>query len=504
MTRSPQDRQRWRRVADLFERALTVRDADRAVWLEAACGGDAALIDDVTALLAAHERAGSFLESGPAIGTPPDPATIPVPDAPIGPYQVIDVIGAGGMGVVYLADDSRLGRRVALKVVAPALSNDPVRIERLRREARAAASLVHPNIATVFALEEIDGRLYMASEYVPGETLRAELRRGPLPVERAVETVTAVGRALAAAHARGIVHRDLKPENIVRTPDGVVKILDFGLARTADGGDGPALTIEGTALGTPGYMSPEQIRGGPVDARSDQFALGVLLYELVSGTHPFRERHAAATLARVLEGDPPPLVAAPDATRRVEDLFDRINAVITRSLRKRPADRYPDVAALVAALARIEASDAIRPTGMERAPRALWWWQFHQASVALSYALLLAPLWRLRHIAPAGAGVALFLAAVAAVVIAGALRLHLWFAMRQYPEQWIEQHTRARRWMRGADVAFCAVLAVMGVAAARADDPSAGLLIAAAAAVAVAFVVVEPATTRAALGDRRR
>lgn len=505
MTRtSGRDRERWRRVADLFERALTVQDADRPAWLEAACGGDADLIDDVQSLVAAHGRAGSFLESPASLAATAARPAVAVPAAPIGPYQVIDVLGAGGMGVVYLAEDTRLGRRIALKVVAPAFASDPTRAERLRREARAAAALNHPGIATVHSLEEYDGQLYMASEYVAGETLRRELDRGPLPPDRAIATVMAVGRALAAAHAHGVVHRDLKPENIVRAPDGTVKILDFGLAQVAGAiAPGAALTADGAALGTPGYMSPEQIRGGTVDGRSDQFALGVLLYELVSGTHPFLERNAASTLARVLEGDPPALVPPAPSSTHTDELFDRINAVVTRSLRKRPADRYPDVDAFVATLERLESPLLTAPIRTQVRPRqAAWWWQFHQAAVAASYVLLLLPVWHLRHAAASGAGMAVFIAAVAAAATAVALRLHVWFAMRQYPDQWIAQHTRARRWVRAADVTFVLALAVTGLVAARADHPSAPLLVAAAAAVAVAFLVIEPATTRAAGGRR--
>jgi hypothetical protein len=500
---SSDDRHRWSRVADLFELALAQDPAHRRQWLETACAGDAALLEDVSSLLGAHERAGSFIET-PAIVTPAVDAAAPrLPSAPIGPYHVTRVIGAGGMGVVYLADDRRLGRQVALKMVTPRFAEDATRVERLRREARAAAALTHPNIATVFALEEFDGRLYMASEYVPGETLREELSRGPLSIERAVETVTTIADALASAHARGIVHRDLKPENILRTPEGTVKILDFGLAHVSgDQGMSTALTADGATLGTPGYMSPEQIRGQPIDGRSDQFALGVLLYELIAGSHPFAVVSPAATLARILEADPAPLRSLEPGDWAGQDRLDRVNAIVARSLRKHPDDRYADVAAFGAALRRIDRPEmpvASPPPAPPPRP-AMWWWQFHQAAVALSYALLLIPLWRVREMAGTGIGVSLFLIGVVAAVVAGALRLHLWFAVRQYPSQWQEHRVQARAWVRGADVTYSAVLLIEGLLAARMSDPSAVLLVAAAASVAVAFVVVEPATTRAALG----
>jgi hypothetical protein len=497
---TPIDPHRWARIADLFDRALSVREEDRGAWLVAICGDDRTLHDEVVSLLRVHERAGSFI-SAPAGLTPPRaPADEPLPTAPIGPYRVQRVIGAGGMGVVYLAEDQRLGRQVALKFVAPAFDGGADRVERLRREARVAASLTHPNIATVFALEEFDGRLYMVSEYVAGPTLRDELAQGPLPAPVAIETVATIARALAAAHARGIVHRDLKPENIVRTPEGAIKVLDFGLAITSDPASAP-LTADGTALGTPAYMSPEQIRGTGVDARSDQFALGILLYELLTATHPFLARTPAATLARILEAAPEPL-RLPGGDSADTDLEDRLNSVVMRCLQKRADLRYADASALAAALARLDGGTAEPPAPPAR-PAALWWWQFHQAAVAVSYAVLLIPLWRLRHLPGTDVGIPLFLLGLVAAVVSGALRLHLWFAARHYPDQWLHQHTQARRWVRAGDVVFTAILLAKGVIAARTDDPSAPLLVAAAASLAVVFLVVEPATTRAA-HDRTR
>ena len=192
----------------------------------------------------------------------------------IGPYRIVEEIGRGGMGVVYDAEDTRLRRTVALKALPAEYARDPVRRERLTREARAAAALTHPSIATIYALEEHDGSLYLVSELVRGQTLRDELARGPLPPERLLPTLIELASGLAAAHAAGIVHRDFKPENIVRCLDGRVKILDFGLARLA--ANETRLTQTGTALGTPGYMPPEQLAGQDVDARTDVFAFGVV------------------------------------------------------------------------------------------------------------------------------------------------------------------------------------------------------------------------------------
>jgi serine/threonine protein kinase len=504
------DPDRWARIADLFDRALSVRAEDRDAWLVAVCQGDRELHDEVQSLLHVHARAGDLLTSD-ARPEAPLPA---LPPAPIGSYRVQRVLGVGGMGVVYLAEDSKLGRLVALKVVSPQFAGDPARVARLRREARTAASLAHPNIATVFALEQEGDQLFMVSEYVAGETLRDQLRRGPFSVAEAVDVVLTITRAVAAAHSQGIVHRDLKPENIVRTPAGELKVLDFGLAVTAEPTAGH-LTADGAALGTPAYMSPEQIRGGPVDARSDQFALGVLLYELVTGAHPFLARSQAATLARILEAEPAPIATrlASLGAGVTRATTERLQGIIDRCLHKRPDQRFADTGALAAALERFR--EAPSPTTAAPPPaampsRAVWWWQFHQAAVTMSYVLLLIPMWRLRQMpdlwtlpALPRAGVLLFLIGVVAVVVAGSLRLHLWFAMRQYPDAWSDQHRLARRWIRAADVAFAAVLAGLGLAATRLDEPSAPLLVAASASVVVTFLVVEPATTRAARHSRQ-
>ncbi len=219
----------------------------------------------------------------------------------IGPYRIDREIGRGGMGVVYLAEDTRLHRSVALKALAPALLVDAKQKERLRREARAAASLSHPSIATVYALEEFEGDLYVVSEYVRGGNLRAYLEKGPLPLATLLEVAVQTAEGLAAAHEKGVIHRDLKPENIVRYEQGNVKILDFWIAllSTPDPGT-QRLTEVGTLIGTPAYMAPEQLEGESVDFRSDIFAFGILLYELACGSNPFESQTAISTIARIL------------------------------------------------------------------------------------------------------------------------------------------------------------------------------------------------------------
>ena len=229
--------ERWKKVNDLFHEALAHDRATRDAFVFERASPDAQLLKEVQSLLAAHESSEHFMEV-PAWGVAPelmfDEQEEPtLSGRTIGPYRVFDEVGRGGMGVVYAAEDTRLGREVALKALTPDYTSDPARRERLRREARAAASLSHRSIATVYALEEIDGDLFIVSELVRGNTLREELRSGPLPPERLQATLLEIADALAAAHARGIVHRDLKPENVIRGVDGHVKVLDFGLARIA-------------------------------------------------------------------------------------------------------------------------------------------------------------------------------------------------------------------------------------------------------------------------------
>jgi serine/threonine protein kinase len=412
------------------------------------------------------------------------------------------------MGIVYLAVDTRLGRTVALKAVPPQLAGDPIRAERLRREARATAALNHPGIATVYSLDEIDGHLYLASEYVAGDNLREVLARGPLGVERTIAVGRELTRALAAAHARGVVHRDLKPENLVLTDSGQVKILDFGLAHMLEDSERAPLTRTGAALGTPSYMSPEQIRGAPVDPRSDLFSLGVVIYELATGTHPFRTETTPSAIASVLEDQPEPLTTRLPASKMSPAAYI-LERIVTTALAKTPDARYQTAADMAAALdsASVDtrsphAGASLRPAShSSRRPSARWWWQFHQAATTVAYLLLLLPVWHTRgNWTHPDLAMGMFLAGVVAVVVAGALRLHLWFASLNYEEEWAEQHRRTRFWIRLSDLLFSIVLLASGVTAIRAEAPAV-LLVAAAASVAVSSVVIEPATTRAAFRE---
>jgi len=270
-----------------------------------------------------------------------------------GPYEIMAVLGAGGMGEVYRAHDERLGREVAIKVLPPELAADPDRLRRFEQEARAASALNHPNILTVYDVGAHEGAPYLVTELLEGESLRERLRNGALPARKAVELAAQVCAGLAAAHEKGIVHRDLKPENLFVTSDGHVKILDFGIAKLAapkvrEGLEGPATEVDATEagmmLGTLGYMSPEQVRGMRCDHRTDIFAFGCVLYEMLSGKRAFSGETAADTITAILSKDPAPLDGPSSAVP------PGLQGIVQRSLEKRSEDRFSSAHDLALAL----------------------------------------------------------------------------------------------------------------------------------------------------------
>jgi serine/threonine protein kinase len=293
---------RWQQVDKLLEEALEQQPDHRAAFLDEACNGDAALRQEVESLLSAHGKAGDFIED-PALQAP-GPASRGagvriVAGQQLGPYKILSLLGAGGMGEVYRAKDGRIGREVAIKVLPPAFSADADRLRRFEQEARAAGRLNHPNILVLYDVGTHEGSPYLVSELLQGETLRDRLTRKALPLRKALDYALQMARGLAAAHEKGIVHRDLKPENLFITTDGHLKILDFGLAKlqpkraqvtdTAVSTETLVIGTEpGVVLGTLGYMSPEQVRGEPTDHRSDIFAFGAILYEMLSGQRAFK------------------------------------------------------------------------------------------------------------------------------------------------------------------------------------------------------------------------
>ena len=303
-----------------------------------------------------------------------------VPGSRLGPYEILAPLGAGGMGEVYRARDARLGRDVAIKILPGVYSKDPDRMRRFEQEARAAAALNHPNILVIHDIGTHEGAPYEVYELLEGSTLRDRLAGGALPPRKAVEIALDVARGLAAAHARGITHRDLKPENLFVTREGRTKILDFGLAKLTRPDEGAAAASQSTAptrspdtdpglvLGTAGYMAPEQVRGEPVDARADLFALGAILYEMLTGQRPFHRATPVETMNAILKEDPPDLAAAP---RPIPPALERI---VWHCLEKDPAARFQsarDVAFNLEALSGLSepSESSRRPAPGRRGPR---------------------------------------------------------------------------------------------------------------------------------------
>jgi non-specific serine/threonine protein kinase len=281
----------WPRLKQVLEGALARKGDDRQAYLAGACGADAALRVRIDNLLAVEDRARTFLETPAAVLLEPA-VREDLSGRLIGSYQLMSRLGAGGMGEVYLAHDMKLDRPVALKVLSPAFAADRDRLRRFHQEARAASSLNHPHIVVVHDFGELDGRPYIVTEFIEGETLRNRLRKGRLPIRDVIDVGLQIAGALAAAHARGLVHRDIKPDNVMVRPDGYAKVLDFGIAKLAtvtpssDRVDAESLTQPGMVIGTPHYMSPEQARGLDLDARSDVWSLGAVLYEMATGGLP--------------------------------------------------------------------------------------------------------------------------------------------------------------------------------------------------------------------------
>jgi serine/threonine protein kinase/tetratricopeptide (TPR) repeat protein len=357
-------REHWPLIKSIVAGAMERPAGERAAYVADACRVNDEVRREVESLLAAHEEADTFLETPARVsaGGAPSPDLV---GRTIDSYTIVSRIGAGGMGEVYLARDAKLDRTVALKLLSRDLALNADRLHRFHAEARAASSLNHPHILVIHDFGELDGRPFMITEFVEGETLRGRLDRGPLPLGEAIDVVLQVGAALAAAHARGIVHRDIKPENVMVRPDGYVKVLDFGLAKLAapDAGDGTPTfnTVPGVVMGTPRYMSPEQARGKEVDARSDVWSVGVLLYEMIAGRPPFAGATHADTVGAILSVEPVPLsLQAPS----VSPLLER---VVVRALRKSRLERYPAVAALIVDLTavkrQLDADEPATPAG---------------------------------------------------------------------------------------------------------------------------------------------
>jgi hypothetical protein len=490
---------RWREVNALFHAALEREEPDREAFLREAAARDSALVAEVRSLLSRHDPREQFLEApawtvGAELMADDEPSRV---GQQIGTYRVLEEIGRGGMGVVYAARDERLGRMVALKALPPEYTSDRRHRDRLAREARAAASFTHESIATVFALEEIDGELFIVSELVPGETLRSELARGPLAPDLLVSTLIEVASGLSAAHARGIIHRDLKPENIIRRTDGRIKILDFGLARITDPQVPTVtrLTEPGTAPGTPGYMAPEQLTGGEVDGRTDLFALGVVAWELATGEHPFGS-NPALMLARLMEGRPPSL------SRQLS--LPRLDPIIRRCLRVSQDERYSSADELLVDLrarSSPETATAARPAVSDGA--GVWWWQFHQTIMTVVDAATPVLAWLARPEPGQPLRTQLFLAVLALATGAVTLRLNLLFTARVHPAMLAVHRARLFRWIASAETGIAALLLGSATLIAETRPVTAAILVSLAIVMLASLAVIEPATAGGAQLERQ-
>jgi len=359
--------ERWQRIESVLQTALDLAPDDRAAYLASECKDDSVLSAEVTSLIAAHVESKHFLED-PVLTSDSD-VILQLSETnvgrQIGPYRLIERLGSGGMGEVYLARDVRLNRSVALKIL-PQLLTDEVRLTRFRKEARAASALNHPNIITIYDVGEAEDTRYIATEFIEGTTLRELLDRNDLSISKAINIAEQVCAALKAAHSEGIVHRDIKPENVMLRPDGLVKLLDFGIAKLTEQSEvlSPqtyTLTEVGFILGTVSYMSPEQARGLKVDERSDIWSLGVVLYEMLVGRLPFAEATRLDTMVAILERQHDPIYFDQNSGK------EALGKVVDKCLEKNADARYQTADELLSAIKSID-RDKLNDRGFEKAP----------------------------------------------------------------------------------------------------------------------------------------
>jgi len=383
---------RWRRVEQICHDALDRPIAERAAFLEVACGEDVHLRGEVEALLMEEAAGSAFLESpiGAVAAAAMEPGPARLSGHRVGVFDVGALLGAGGMGEVYRARDSRLDRDVAIKILPEAFAHDAERVARFQREAKTLASLNHPNIAAIYGLEESAGMTVLVMELVEGDDLSHHLSRGAIPLDEAVPIAKQMAEALAAAHEHGVIHRDLKPANIKVRRDGVVKVLDFGLAKAMDPAGAsaghstnatittPATTQVGMVLGTAAYMAPEQARGRPVDKRADVWAFGAVLFEMLTGRRAFDGEDVTEVLGAVVRLEPDWATLPPEVPVSVR-------ALLQRCLVKEPRERVADIAAALFVLGHqvVAPAPATVPVPAKRRP---WW----AAALAIAVVLALA------------------------------------------------------------------------------------------------------------------
>ncbi|MGE0129753.1 MAG: protein kinase [Blastocatellales bacterium] len=360
--------ERWRLVKQIFQAAVELPGAERDAYLADACADDPSLRAEIESLIAAHEQPGSFMDT-PLFDLVEEPSANSLLGKSLGRYRIMAMLGRGGVGEVYKAKDTVLGRDVAIKVLSSGFSSDQDRLSRFAQEARAASALNHPNIITIHEFGQAEGFHFIVSEFIEGQTLRRLMASRRMNTGEILEIAIQIANALNAAHEAGIVHRDIKPENIMARPDGLIKVLDFGLAKLIEpsapanaANDTEASTRDlgrtaaGIVMGTVNYMSPEQARGLSVDARTDIFSLGVVLYEMTTGRAPFARATVADVIASILEKEPPPFA---ESTSEATEAPEAMEAIIRKALRKDRGERYQTVGGLLADLKSLKSGEAV-------------------------------------------------------------------------------------------------------------------------------------------------
>ncbi len=405
--------ERWQQISRIFKSAISLDGSVRAAYVKERCGTDDDLREEVERLIESHVQAddhdfigGHAVEKAADLFAGEEEQQILQKGQHFGAYVILDHLGTGGMGQVYRAQDSRLDRTVALKILSPDIAADKRRMQRFRQEAKVASSLNHPNIVTIFEFGETDNLTYLAAEFVDGETLRDFARGKRLKLGEILEIAIQMLAALDAAHEANIIHRDMKPENVmIRRRDHVVKVLDFGLAKLIEkretlanltsGSEAPTelRTAPGLIMGTVNYMSPEQARARDVDARSDIWSTGIMIYEMVVGTKPFGGATSAHTIVEILEKEPPPLTEVGPA-----GMPEELERIVGKSLAKNPDERYPTAKDMMLDLRNLKKHLETPPIAPAEPKRSQWWLITAIAAAGLLAAVFAVNAWRNRQV----------------------------------------------------------------------------------------------------------